>query len=130
MSELFGDVFITSVVPGCLLRRQQIEDEVRQYKTEPCISPESNPLDWWKCHELKYPNLAKLAKCVLAIPATSVPSERIFSTAGDIVNAQRACRDWEGRAPCANAHKTRKRRILKLLTAPRMRLSHIMVSNA
>lgn len=92
MSELFGDVFIISVVPGsgCSLQ-QQIEEELCRFKVEPCIAPESNPLDWWKSNELKYPHLALFAKCVLAIPGTLVPSERIFSTARDIVNAQRAC---------------------------------------
>lgn len=34
--------------------------------------------------ELYYPLLAELVKCRLCIPATSVPSERIFSTAGDL----------------------------------------------
>lgn len=92
MSELFGDVFITSVVPGSgRSLQQQIEEELCKFKAEPCIAPERNPLDWWKSNELNYPHLALFAKCVLAIPGTSVPSERIFSTAGDIVYAQRAC---------------------------------------
>jgi hypothetical protein len=42
----------------------------------------SNPLAWWKLKEFKYPELAKLARKVLAIPATSAPSERMFSVAG------------------------------------------------
>ncbi len=37
-----------------------------------------------------YPLLSSLSKAYLTIPATSVPSERVFSTAGDILNAQRS----------------------------------------
>jgi len=38
----------------------------------------------------KYPYVAMLAKRYLAVSATSVPSERVFSTAGDIVSASRS----------------------------------------
>lgn len=55
-----------------------------------CISTDSNLLAWWKAHESLYPNLAMLVKHYLAVSATSVPSERVFSTAGDIVTASRS----------------------------------------
>ena len=50
---------------------------------------------WWKAHHKTYTLLAKLAKVYLGIPATSVPSERGFSTAGDIVTAQRSALNAE-----------------------------------
>ncbi len=40
--------------------------------------------------EHKYPHNAKLAQRNLAVQGTSVPSERVFSTAGDIVTASRS----------------------------------------
>ncbi|MBN3270805.1 ZBED1 protein, partial [Polyodon spathula] len=44
---------------------------------------------------LKYPHLAQLAKKYLCVPGTSVSSERVFSTARNIVNKKRAALDPE-----------------------------------
>ena len=89
MEELLGDIYVTNVVLGPSLY-QQVNAELLQYHAEPTIPLDSNPLAWWHQKFAKYPKLAKMAKCFLAIPGTSVPSERIFSTAGDIVTGQRA----------------------------------------
>ena len=50
---------------------------------------EKSPLDWWADRETKYPQLSVIAKRVLAVPATSVPLERIFSSAGLIITKLR-----------------------------------------
>ena len=92
MSELFGDLFKPQdkeVRKGPTVQ-QLVMEEVTSYKAVDCISLDSNPLLWWKTIEPKYPHVAKLAKRYLVVPATSVPSKRVFSTAGDIVSAQRA----------------------------------------
>ena len=74
---------------------EQITEEVNAFKlekTQPMYSTGgsyNNPLDWWRVHHCKYPNLWRLASCILAIPATSAPSERVFSVAGNIVNKKR-----------------------------------------
>ena len=73
----------------------QIAKEITLYRSEAQLDIDGNPLIWWKAKVFSYPNLSKLAKCYLAIPATSVASEHIFSSAGDVVTAQRAVLDSE-----------------------------------
>lgn len=65
-------------------------DEVMRYREVKPLPLSTNPLNWWKDHEKEYPFLSSQAKRYLCIPGTSVPAERIFSTAGDIVTAQRS----------------------------------------
>lgn len=66
-----------------------------QYLKSDLLSFERDPLIWWREHESSLPLLAVLARKYLCVPATSVPSERVFSTAGDILTAQRASLDSE-----------------------------------
>ena len=47
-------------------------------------------MKWWKEYKTLFPSLFKLAQAYLHIPATSVPSERIFSLAGYIVYDRRS----------------------------------------
>lgn len=41
----------------------------------------SDPFLWWKSNETRFPNLAKLARDILSIPATAIPSGAIFTEA-------------------------------------------------
>ncbi|XP_034020294.1 zinc finger BED domain-containing protein 1-like isoform X2 [Thalassophryne amazonica] len=66
------------------------EDEVRRYRMEKPAGLNDNPLNWWRSNEKEYPLLACLAKRYLCVPGTSIASERVFSTAGDIT-AKRSC---------------------------------------
>jgi zinc finger BED domain-containing protein 1 (E3 SUMO-protein ligase ZBED1) len=51
----------------------------------------TDPLQWWYNHgRVSFPMLQGLAFKYLTIPATSVPSERLFSSAGDIISSKRA----------------------------------------
>ena len=51
--------------------------------------PNFNTLAWWKVNKQHFPYLAAIARLALAVPATSAPSERVFSVAGLIVNKAR-----------------------------------------
>ena len=83
LTDLLGDVFSPSQAEVHLSLRAQVEDEVRRFKIEDSLTLDANPLDWWHLNQGRYPLLAKMAKVFLAIPATSVPSERVFSTGGE-----------------------------------------------
>ena len=71
---------------------EMIHDEISRY-TKSEISDEEmklSILEWWKQNQYLYPRLSVLAKKYLCIPASSVPSERGFSLAGQIVSKKRA----------------------------------------
>lgn len=89
MKELFGERFMAQE-PRTRSADEVAEEEMNLYKLADCIPTDGNPLRWWKKHHSSYPHLAILAQRYLAVPGTSVPSERVFSTAGDIVTASRS----------------------------------------
>jgi hypothetical protein len=59
-------------------------DEVERYLQLEVID-EVDPLEWWKENIVHFPHLAFLARKYLAIPASSVSSERMFSYSGNII---------------------------------------------
>ena len=69
---------------------ERAKKEVQKYI---CIDsdPDQKPLLWWKQYSSQFPVLSKLAHKYLCVPATSVSSERAFSTAGHVINAKRSC---------------------------------------
>ena len=49
----------------------------------------NNAMEWWSDHEVKFPHVALMAQKYLAIPASSAPSERVFSQLKLIVERKR-----------------------------------------
>lgn len=75
MALLLGDGYATH-------HDTDINAEFQNFLRETPPPLECTPTDWWRDHGVRFPRLAKLAKRYLSIPATSVPSERVFSAAG------------------------------------------------
>lgn len=66
---------------------------LESYFQESTLPLVGNPLNWWKERKDTYPALATIARKLLARPSTSVPCERLFSEAGNIVDELRAALD-------------------------------------
>lgn len=62
--------------------------EYDTYVSECALGEEVNPLHYWR-DEQRFPNLRVLATKYLTIMGTSVPSERLFSKAGNILTLKR-----------------------------------------
>ncbi|KAL0811816.1 hypothetical protein ABMA28_009244 [Loxostege sticticalis] len=63
--------------------------EVQRYLDDKIIGRTECPLKWWKEHKAIYPTLYILACKTLNAMALSVPCERIFSAAGNIMTERR-----------------------------------------
>jgi len=78
-------------VMSLVFKRRRVEpiDEYQVYLSLPTIDESEDPLEWWKDNEQKFKCLAKMARDYLAIPATSVPSEQVFSTGKNLITDKR-----------------------------------------
>ena len=73
-------------------RKHVFEVELDMYVLSPQVENKGiNVLTWWRDNQVIYPNLCRVARKYVCVPATSVPSERVFSSAGLIVSDRRAC---------------------------------------
>ena len=89
--EFLGDIINPEDQEVTLTAYQKACIEVKRYQDATVTMEETHegPLSP-KYNAVRFPVLNKLAMKYLAIPATSVPSERAFSIAGHIVNVKRA----------------------------------------
>jgi hypothetical protein len=53
------------------------------------VMPETNIHHFWKAKQFEFPIISKIAGDFLAIPATSAPSECVFSIGSDVVTKKR-----------------------------------------
>lgn len=68
------------------------KDEVQRYINSQfnfTTWDEDNLLSFWELHKSSFPLLAKVARMILCIPASSAASERVFSSAGRVLEARR-----------------------------------------
>lgn len=66
------------------------EKEMQMYKETPPIFTSDDPAAWWWNQRMTYPLMSNMAFSYLCVQASSTPSERVFSTAGDTICAERS----------------------------------------
>ena len=69
--------------------RDRVTKEIDRYLQFQTIDGDDDPLEWWKAHVREFPLLSQLARRYLATPASSAPTERLFSKAGQVVSSKR-----------------------------------------
>jgi hypothetical protein len=93
-ARLAGDVFLNDDDVEDEEEDEIVEEEaseVDQYLLLPQLSEGMafDLLAWWKKQSTMWPNLAKMARQYLALPATSAGVERLFSNGGQIHSSLR-----------------------------------------
>ncbi|XP_056695907.1 zinc finger BED domain-containing protein DAYSLEEPER isoform X2 [Spinacia oleracea] len=68
--------------------RTQLDDYLGEHKLDPLA--ELDVLQWWKVNEIRFPQVAKMARELLSIPITTVASESAFSLGSRILTKWRA----------------------------------------
>ena len=85
-----GDDFFRELEGDCDIQTNtDDDDEVSRYAKLGNIKVKDDHLTWWVNHRDSFPVLTQLTRKYLSIPATSVPSERLFSDAGNHISAKR-----------------------------------------
>lgn len=84
---MFAEFSDLSYVKKRKVEKNAIDIELDKYLATP-VAHGTHILEFWKnARDLKY--LPKLARTILAIPASSSTSERLFSTSGHVLNEKR-----------------------------------------
>jgi hypothetical protein len=68
-------------------KKSKLEREIELYMSEPF--KKIDPCEYWKQNQTTYPALFYCAKILLTIPASSVPSESLFSEAAQQITSYR-----------------------------------------
>ncbi|XP_021003179.1 E3 SUMO-protein ligase ZBED1 isoform X1 [Parasteatoda tepidariorum] len=67
-----------------------INNEIKNYLEEPLLDRKKDPFVWWKTQgQAQFPILAKVARQILCVPATSIPPERVFLKKGRTFSERR-----------------------------------------
>ncbi|KAL0159478.1 hypothetical protein M9458_043203, partial [Cirrhinus mrigala] len=66
-----------------------IVSQINQYLAEAVMPRSGQPFAYWQANKGRFPALAQAARAYLCSPCTSVDSERLFSTAANVIDDKR-----------------------------------------
>ena len=81
--DMSSDTTANEVEPDTLPTDAELSEYAKITNTD------ENLLDFLKTNSQRFPLLSSIARKLLSVPATSTPSERIFSAAGRIIEEHR-----------------------------------------
>jgi hypothetical protein len=86
----FGSDAISSQI--VVSTRELIEAEIKAYfdLTKSAVSAYKSVVDFWRTNEVKFPTISKLARRIHPVPASSAPTERIFSRMNKVTSKERS----------------------------------------
>ncbi|CAA0814090.1 Unknown protein [Striga hermonthica] len=71
-------------------RKKFLEHELENYLENPFTANIEHVLQWWHASEDKFPVISRMAKEVLACPASTVSLEQVFHTGGNILSEKQS----------------------------------------
>lgn len=85
--KTLGDVLKSRASTSATIpKRARADLELTRYLQEEPIDPNEDLLAWWRNNQDRFPLLSTVARKYMCICATSAPSERVFSVAGNVVS--------------------------------------------
>ncbi|EEB97734.1 hypothetical protein MPER_02884, partial [Moniliophthora perniciosa FA553] len=105
--------------------KEELEDEISRYLGwEHATCDIQKPLLWWKEHADNFPILACMARDFLAIPATSVSVERVYSQSRHICQDLWSALKAETVSEAMLSKAWIKSGLLEVTPPPRIRITH------
>ncbi|XP_034073833.1 zinc finger BED domain-containing protein 1-like [Gymnodraco acuticeps] len=93
LEELFAaedSLKIKNLSTSTMSTQLQTDRELKMYQDMPPTMTSDDPAAWWWNKRTTYPLLSEVALSYLCVQASSTPSERVFSTAGDTICPERS----------------------------------------
>jgi hypothetical protein len=91
LGSIFADDDMETITT--LSSDEKVDAEMEMYASTPRLAISDNNSDclaWWRHNKDVYPLLAVVARKFLCVPGSSVPSERVFSTSGQVMTSIRS----------------------------------------